>query len=59
VSASIGISNYSPDNNSKLITVDDFIKQADDAMYAAKNQGKNCYYVWKKEVALNSYRHAA
>ncbi len=41
VSASIGVARHSP----TLATPEAILKAADDAMYAAKRQGKNCYVI--------------
>jgi diguanylate cyclase (GGDEF)-like protein len=43
VGASIGISTYGVALTDIPPTVNEFIKQADDAMYAAKKAGKGCY----------------
>jgi diguanylate cyclase (GGDEF)-like protein len=53
ISASIGISTYSPDISSNAPTVEEFIQRADDAMYLAKHAGKGCYYIWTEHTALN------
>ncbi len=42
VSASIGVTYYPQDANN----ADDLIKNADQAMYAAKNKGRNCAYFY-------------
>ncbi len=41
VSASIGVALYSQDN---VLSIDQLLRQADQAMYHAKMQGKNCWY---------------
>lgn len=48
ISPSIGISVYPTDAN----TVDDMLTYADLAMYQAKNQGKNSYYFYEKNLMI-------
>ena len=45
IGASIGISSYPED----ALDIDTLVKNADDAMYSAKNNGKNHYVIYKKE----------
>jgi len=45
IGASIGISSY-PDD---ALDIDTLVKNADDAMYQAKNNGKNHYIIYQKE----------
>lgn len=63
ISASIGIATYPNDGN----TVEEIIKNADNAMYAAKRSGKNCWRfyietmqqeVYKEMRMTNSLRYA-
>ncbi len=48
VSASLGISFFARDED---ITADQLMRQADQAMYLAKQGGKNCYQVFDNEYA--------
>lgn len=50
VSASIGIALY-PDD---AINTDDLIKNADQAMYTAKNDGRGCFRFFTKEMQVSS-----
>jgi len=50
VSASLGLA-ICPDHGE---TVDELIKNADLAMYSAKDQGKNAFFVFTREMALQS-----
>lgn len=43
IGASIGITSYRPATMPTAPRVEEFIKQADDAMYSAKKAGKGCY----------------
>ena len=63
MTASIGISFYPTDGN----TAEEIIKSADNAMYAAKNAGKNCWQFFSKAMQedkfhqmqlMNSLRYA-
>ena len=45
IGASIGISSYPED----ALDIDTLVKNADDAMYQAKNSGKNHYVIYNKE----------
>ena len=51
ISASIGIAIY-PDNGS---TVEELLKNADNAMYAAKHAGKNCWRFYTEDMQKESY----
>ncbi len=51
MTASIGISSYPDDGES----AEELIKNADNAMYAAKGEGKNCWRVYTKEMQLAAY----
>ena len=57
VSASIGLSISLPDSN---IDGDQLIRQADQAMYQAKQSGKNCYHVFdiEKDSAISIQRES-
>jgi len=46
ISASIGVTHYPFDGT----TVDELLKNADVAMYVAKDRGKNCYQFFAKEM---------
>jgi diguanylate cyclase (GGDEF)-like protein/PAS domain S-box-containing protein len=46
ISASIGITLYPEDADG----IDSLLKNADQAMYAAKNQGRNCYHYFTKSM---------
>ena len=50
LSTSIGIAFY-PDQGD---TPDDLINHADQAMYHAKSQGRNCYYIWGPEMPASN-----
>ncbi len=52
-SASIGIT-YFPQHAE---TIKALIKNADQAMYAAKNEGRNCYAFFKQELQENAQKH--
>jgi diguanylate cyclase (GGDEF)-like protein/PAS domain S-box-containing protein len=57
VSVSIGITLYPND----AVAIDDLLKHADQAMYASKNQGRNCYSYFTpsmQEAARNRMRLA-
>jgi len=49
IGASLGVAKY-PDNGKNI---DDLLKNADNAMYASKNKGKNCYTFAKNESPIN------
>lgn len=51
IGASVGISSYGPDIAPDAPSVDKLIKQADDAMYLAKQAGKGCYRIWTEPAA--------
>ncbi len=51
MTASIGISIYPDDGES----AEELIKNADNAMYAAKREGKNCWRVYTKEMQAAAY----
>ena len=57
VSASIGVSISLPDSSADG---DQLIRQADQAMYQAKQSGKNCYYVFdlEKDSAMSIQRES-
>jgi len=57
VSASIGVSISLPDSSTDG---DQLIRQADQAMYQAKQSGKNCYYMFdlKKDGAMSIQRES-
>jgi len=48
VSASIGISLYPNDSEGFEIEAETLIAQADQAMYVAKHEGKNCYHLFDR-----------
>ena len=52
VSASIGITLYPEDGEGML----DLIKNADQAMYAAKQQGRNCYRYFTQDMQQNAIK---
>ncbi|MGZ5076485.1 MAG: EAL domain-containing protein [Methylobacter sp.] len=56
VSASIGISIYPEDNTDP----DTLLRHADQAMYQAKQEGKNCFHIYNLELdrQLHSHREA-
>ena len=47
VSSSIGVSIYSPDSG--IVNYKKLLKQADSAMYTAKESGRNCFQFFSKE----------
>ncbi len=51
MTASIGISTYPADGD----TAEEIIKNADNAMYAAKKEGKNCWQVYTQEMQSAAY----
>ena len=53
VSASIGISIY-PDDNSDPDTL---LRHADQAMYKAKQEGKNCFHIYNLELDRQLHEH--
>lgn len=50
VGASIGIATFGPDISPETPSVEEFIQRADDAMYAAKQDGKGCYRFWQTKM---------
>lgn len=52
ISASIGIASYPADGN----TVEEIIKNADNAMYAAKRSGKNCWRYYTETMQDEAYK---
>jgi diguanylate cyclase (GGDEF)-like protein len=50
ISGSIGVTVYPTDGDD----VEDLIRNADDAMYIAKNRGRNCYYFFDSSMAEQS-----
>lgn len=54
ISASIGISSYGPDIEPDALSVENFIKQADAAMYLAKQAGKDCYRIYNPSPCVIS-----
>ena len=57
VSASIGVRLYSDDLNGPVLTADTLIRQADHAMYIAKQSGKNNFYLFDKNADIQINRH--
>ena len=55
LTGSIGISLYPDDGNS----VDDLIKNADTAMYRAKEHGRNRYHYYTRELTVEALEHFA
>jgi diguanylate cyclase (GGDEF)-like protein/PAS domain S-box-containing protein len=53
LSASIGVSVYPTDDADP----DTLLRHADQAMYVAKQSGKNCYYVYDPELDLRARNH--
>ena len=53
VSASIGISIYPEDNTDP----DTLLRHADQAMYQAKQQGKNCFHIYNLELDRQLHAH--
>ena len=51
VTASIGIADYPEDGS----TVDEILKNTENAMYKAKKQGRNCYKFYSKELQDEVY----
>lgn len=51
MTASIGIAFYPTDGN----TVEEIVKDADNAMYAAKNAGKNCWRFYATSMQTDKY----
>ena len=51
MTASIGISSYPADG----VNAEELIKNADNAMYAAKRKGKNCWRLYTKEMQTEAY----
>ena len=51
LSASLGVAFYPKDGN----TVEDILKNADSALYAAKNTGKNCWRFYDEAFRKESY----
>ena len=51
MSASIGIAVYPEDG----LTADDILKNADNAMYAAKHAGKNCWKFYEASMLMRAY----
>ena len=51
MTASIGISSYPADG----VNAEELIKNADNAMYAAKRTGKNCWRLYTKEMQTEAY----